>query len=462
MAFGVMVPICGQSLRALPPDCLVARTSQAYVAWAEITDLPDAPDETTLWYCTTIAQRAEQPLAESGALIRWSARVPGGGWHLPLWNGSIRSARQVIDMAGFADVSGALTVHPWDDAYAFHLLVLDLAPGDADAWMEAITSGPAGRHDGHVRASLSRGLLEIYYAALARRRCERLRQRPRSPISCAMPRACRLAHAYGAAAARWIPRCAGAESLAGQQLLTRRLPTCAIEKALLPGGGTRADAAEARLAVSRRGRSIVCWSGGFVGWWPPCAPEYEPRLDVWIATNGRRVTMHLDAYDAAGPFASRHRRLCCASLAVNTPRHLEALSRGAGRRSATTVRRTRASWSANEILAHLRACADVWGRQLALDDRGGTVHACGTCRRGSLDRRTNYTSQLFSASLKEFAAQRARLLCALSALDRPIGHTGRHVYPGTHSWTPTQAILSYVRRMVAHKNWNIASRSRRP
>lgn len=86
-------------------------------------------------------------------------------------------------------------------------------------------------------------------------------------------------------------------------------------------------------------------------------------------------------------------------------------------------------WSANEVLAHLRACDDVWGdhiRAILAEDR--------PTRRGisprTWIRKTNYLDLEFQPSLDAFAEQRADLLAILKKLP-PEG------------WSRTALIKSY-------------------
>ena len=76
---------------------------------------------------------------------------------------------------------------------------------------------------------------------------------------------------------------------------------------------------------------------------------------------------------------------------------------------------TPGEWSANEVLAHLRACADVWGGCIAviLAEDVPTIRA--------MDPRTwmahtDYPAQEFAPSLDAFTAQRAALLAVLEPL----------------------------------------------
>lgn len=72
-------------------------------------------------------------------------------------------------------------------------------------------------------------------------------------------------------------------------------------------------------------------------------------------------------------------------------------------------------WSVNDNLAHLRACADVWGRYmgriLAEDHPGFT-----SINPRAQMRKTDYPEQAFAPSLQAFATQRAELLATLDAL----------------------------------------------
>jgi hypothetical protein len=72
-------------------------------------------------------------------------------------------------------------------------------------------------------------------------------------------------------------------------------------------------------------------------------------------------------------------------------------------------------WSANEILGHLRSCADVWGECIAviLAQRRPRIRAINprTWIKG-----TNYLELDFHASLDAFSQQRSDLLKVLHAL----------------------------------------------
>ncbi len=72
-------------------------------------------------------------------------------------------------------------------------------------------------------------------------------------------------------------------------------------------------------------------------------------------------------------------------------------------------------WSARDVLAHLRACSDMWGKYIVLilsEDRP-TFKAVNPT---TWIEKTNYREQEFRPSLRAFTAQRADLLAVLKPL----------------------------------------------
>lgn len=72
-------------------------------------------------------------------------------------------------------------------------------------------------------------------------------------------------------------------------------------------------------------------------------------------------------------------------------------------------------WSARDVLAHLRACADMWGKCIAeiLSEDRPTIKAVNPT---TWIKKTNYREQEFQPSLQAFTAQRAELLAVLKPL----------------------------------------------
>jgi hypothetical protein len=72
-------------------------------------------------------------------------------------------------------------------------------------------------------------------------------------------------------------------------------------------------------------------------------------------------------------------------------------------------------WSANDVLAHLRACADVWGNCIvAMIEEDWPVLRAVNPR--TWIKKTDYLELEFRPSLRSFATQRADLLAVLSPL----------------------------------------------
>ncbi len=72
-------------------------------------------------------------------------------------------------------------------------------------------------------------------------------------------------------------------------------------------------------------------------------------------------------------------------------------------------------WSASDVLAHLRSCADVWGGniQVILTQEEPTIRVISP--RAWIDK-TNYPGLAFRPSLRAFTKQRAGLLATLRSL----------------------------------------------
>jgi len=72
-------------------------------------------------------------------------------------------------------------------------------------------------------------------------------------------------------------------------------------------------------------------------------------------------------------------------------------------------------WSARDVLAHLRACADMWGKYIVkiLNEYRPTFKAVNPT---TWIKSTDYREQEFQPSLQAFTAQRAGLLAVLEPL----------------------------------------------
>jgi len=109
-------------------------------------------------------------------------------------------------------------------------------------------------------------------------------------------------------------------------------------------------------------------------------------------------------------------------------------------------------WSANEVLAHLRACADVWGNCIMTiigEDRP-TLRAVSP---RTWIKQTDYSELEFRPSLRSFTTQRADLLAVLSPL--PIDAWERSATVTAVGRPLERTVLSYAERLVVHERSHI-------
>jgi len=104
------------------------------------------------------------------------------------------------------------------------------------------------------------------------------------------------------------------------------------------------------------------------------------------------------------------------ALLDETPRRIAALTAGLAPAQSRTAP-YHDGWSTNDVLAHLRACADVWGNCMAavIAEDAPTLRAVNP-RTWIL--KTDYLDLEFRPSLRTFAKQRDELLAVLKPLPR--------------------------------------------
>lgn len=139
------------------------------------------------------------------------------------------------------------------------------------------------------------------------------------------------------------------------------------------------------------------------------------------------------------------------SLLAETPRRLTTLA------ESLTAAQLRAApgqdeWSANDVLAHLRACADVWGGCIAtiIAEDSPTLRAINPT---TWIKRTNYPGLDFQPSLHAFATQRAELLAVLEPLPQE-GWSRAATVTGAGK-VLTRTVLSYAQWMAEHERPHI-------
>ncbi len=109
-------------------------------------------------------------------------------------------------------------------------------------------------------------------------------------------------------------------------------------------------------------------------------------------------------------------------------------------------------WSARDVLAHLRACADVWGNCIAVilgEDRP----AIQDVDPSDWIKQTNYREQEFQPSLQAFTAQRAELLAVLKPLPAEAWSRMATVTAAGKPREPT--VHTYARWLANHERAHV-------
>ncbi|MEJ7583186.1 MAG: DinB family protein [Acidimicrobiales bacterium] len=109
-------------------------------------------------------------------------------------------------------------------------------------------------------------------------------------------------------------------------------------------------------------------------------------------------------------------------------------------------------WSANEVLAHMRACSDMWGgciSRIVAEDHPSIRAVNPTTWIGQ----TDYVDQDFASSLRAFEAQRVDLLAVVP----PLGsdHWSRAATITGGGRPREQTVLDYASRLAGHERTHL-------
>lgn len=165
------------------------------------------------------------------------------------------------------------------------------------------------------------------------------------------------------------------------------------------------------------------------------SPQREVRLDLSRAKGWHHV-----------PSDSLTPQQVLTVLAESPPR-LAALTEGVSPAQLRTAP-GEGEWSANEVLAHLRACADMWGGCIArmVAEDMPTLRAINP---RTWIKQTDYLDLDFQPSLRAFATQRADLLVILEPLP-PEGWSRAATVTGAGR-VLVRTVLSYAQWLAAHE-----------
>jgi len=109
-------------------------------------------------------------------------------------------------------------------------------------------------------------------------------------------------------------------------------------------------------------------------------------------------------------------------------------------------------WSPNEVLAHVRACCDVWGGNIGkiLAEEHATF---GGMNPRTWIKRTDYAERPFEESLRAFAAQREELLTTLEAL--APDEWERSATVTSYGQANEKTVRSYASKLAQHERIHV-------
>jgi hypothetical protein len=135
------------------------------------------------------------------------------------------------------------------------------------------------------------------------------------------------------------------------------------------------------------------------------------------------------------------------SLLAETPPRITALSAGLTP-AQLQISLHPAEWSANDVLAHLRSCADMWGDCIVaiLTQDTPTLRAVNPT---TWIKKTDYPQQEFQSSLQAFTTQRVDLLTVLEPLP-PEGWSRMATVTGAGK-VLERTVLFYAQWLAIHE-----------
>ena len=139
------------------------------------------------------------------------------------------------------------------------------------------------------------------------------------------------------------------------------------------------------------------------------------------------------------------------ALLAATPTRIAALTAGLELAQLQTAANPD-EWSANEVLAHLRACADVWGACIVKMIAEDTPTLRAVNPRAWITR-TDYLDLEFQPSLCAFATQRAELLAVLEPLP-PEGWSRAATVTGAGK-PLERTVLLYAQWLARHERQHV-------
>jgi len=132
------------------------------------------------------------------------------------------------------------------------------------------------------------------------------------------------------------------------------------------------------------------------------------------------------------------------TLLQKTPLRIDKITGGV-EESRLQARGSKDEWSVNDILAHLRSCADVWGNsieKMLLTDKQTQLYA----HPRKWIKKTDYPKLPFHESFRAFKTQRRKLLKILKKLSFQDWERSATIEGRAHT------VFTQVRRMAKHED----------
>jgi hypothetical protein len=114
-------------------------------------------------------------------------------------------------------------------------------------------------------------------------------------------------------------------------------------------------------------------------------------------------------------------------------------------------------WSANEVLAHLRSCSDMWGGTIARILAQDTPSIRAISPRTWI-KKTDYLKQEFTSSFQIYARQRVDLLTMLESL-APEGWSRKAIVKGVGKEIE-RTVQDYAERLAIHERSHVTQIAR--
>lgn len=140
------------------------------------------------------------------------------------------------------------------------------------------------------------------------------------------------------------------------------------------------------------------------------------------------------------------------TMLTETPPQIAALTAGLTPAQLHAVP-AQGEWSANDVLAHLRACADVWGNCMATILAEDAPAYRAVSPRTTI-KETDYPEQQFQPSLRAFSTQRAELLRVLEQLT-PEGWSRAATVSIPGGKVHAYSVRYYARRLARHERGHL-------